>query len=53
MHDMWAFSGIEHYDSAYLIDLLDNNKKIVANNYQYKVFGFDINKWTINRKKNI
>ena len=51
MHDMWAFSGIEHYDSAYLIDLLDNNKKIVANNYQYKVFGFDINKWTINRKK--
>ena len=46
LHDMWAFGGIEHYDSEYLIDLLGKNKS----QFKYKFLGFDINKWTINRK---
>ena len=49
LHDMWAFGGIEHYDSEYLIDLLGKNKS----QFKYKFLGFDINKWTINEKSNI
>jgi len=48
LHDMWAFCGMEHYakDNRWREGYQKHNKP-------KNEFGFDLNRWTWNRKKNI